>query len=339
MAATAVAIPSTAPAPELNLKSVPGQRLEPYLALSKSAKGAACVQLIRDVLAAPGVYVFGELLDMPNVAELKNNPDHASYHKLLEIFSYGTYQDYQQGKANLPELTDAQRIKLQQLSIVTLSEQTRAIPYKDLLTYLDISNVRQLEDLIMDAIYQDVLKASLDQKLKQVEVQSAMGRDLRPGQAQQMLATLAEWKQRSETLLRELDSKMNQVVEHKVQEKKDRHAFEELVEKARKEAQSSKGAGGGGPGGPGSGGGSHHGKHRKTGGGGGGGAGGAGGVPRDLMMEFEMSDDIRRGGGFGYNSPEFMSEFERMQSGGGGGSAFGGAGGSRRSAKRMFPRA
>jgi COP9 signalosome complex subunit 7 len=38
--------------------------------LSKSTKGGACVQLIKDALAAPGVYVFAELLDMPNVAEV-----------------------------------------------------------------------------------------------------------------------------------------------------------------------------------------------------------------------------------------------------------------------------
>ncbi|KAG0230897.1 COP9 signalosome complex subunit 7a [Actinomortierella wolfii] len=336
MAATTVSNPAV-PAPaavELNLKSVPGQRLEPYLALSKSAKGAACIQLIKDVLSAPGVYVFGELLDMPNVAELKNNPEYAPYHRLLEIFSYGTYQDYQQNKADLPELSEAQRTKLQQLSIVTLSEQTRAIPYSDLLSYLDIANVRQLEDLIMDAIYQDVLKASLDQKLKQVEVQSAMGRDLRPGQAQQMLAILAEWKQRSETLLRELDAKMNQVIEQKVREKKGRLAFEEKVEKLRKEVLSNKGSGGGGGGsgsggaGGGSGGGAHHGKHRRAGGGGGG--------ARDAMMDYEMSDDPRRAAAFAYNSPEFMSEFERMQGAHGG---FGGPSGAGRRQKRTFPRA
>jgi len=56
--------------PAESFKSLFGQRLEPYLALSKSAKGAACAQLIRDVLAAPGVMVFGELLDMPNVVEV-----------------------------------------------------------------------------------------------------------------------------------------------------------------------------------------------------------------------------------------------------------------------------
>lgn len=53
--------------------------------------------------------------------------------------------------------------------------------------------MRQLEDLIMDAIYQNVINANLDQKLKLVEVHSAMGRDLRPGQAQVMLKVLQEW--------------------------------------------------------------------------------------------------------------------------------------------------
>jgi len=58
------------PATGESFKSVFGRRLEPYLALSKSAKGAGCVQLIKDVLTAPGVVVFGELLAMPNVVEV-----------------------------------------------------------------------------------------------------------------------------------------------------------------------------------------------------------------------------------------------------------------------------
>lgn len=58
---------------EVVLSSSARQRLEPYLLLSKSAKGGACVQLIKDALAAPGVYVFAELLEMPNVAEVYFN--------------------------------------------------------------------------------------------------------------------------------------------------------------------------------------------------------------------------------------------------------------------------
>lgn len=44
--------------------------LEQYLLLAKSAKGAAAVELIKQVLVAPGIYVFGELLDVPNIQEV-----------------------------------------------------------------------------------------------------------------------------------------------------------------------------------------------------------------------------------------------------------------------------
>ncbi|KAF9430696.1 hypothetical protein BGZ94_004913 [Podila epigama] len=264
-----------------SVKSPFGRRLEPHLALSMSAKGAACVQLIKDVLAAPGVLVFGELLDMPNVIELKNNSEHERYHRLLEIFSYGTYQDYQQNKDSLPEVTDAQRMKLQQLSIVTLAERSRAIPYKDLLQYLEIDNVRQLEDLIMDAIYQNIINASLDQKLKQVEIHSAMGRDLRPGQAQTMLKVLEDWTKTSEALLQALNAKMEEVHSNYKKEKLAKEAFEAELEKAKKEAS---GAGSG--------------KHRKTGG--------------SQMMDTDMTDQ------HAFQSPEYMSEFERMNYSGSG---------------------
>ncbi|KAK3822124.1 MAG: COP9 signalosome complex subunit 7-like protein [Linnemannia gamsii] len=274
------------PATGESFKSVFGRRLEPYLALSKSAKGAGCVQLIKDVLTAPGVFVFGELLAMPNVVELKANPEHARYHRLLEIFSFGTYQDYQQNKASLPDITVAQRTKLQQLSIVTLSERVRAIPYAHLLQYLEIENVRQLEDLIMDAIYQNLINANLDQKLKQVEVHSSMGRDLRPGQAQDMLRVLAEWTKTSEALLQALSTKMTEVRENYEKEKVAKEDFEKKLESIKKENVTTGG-----------------GKLRKLGGGGGGGHHGS------HMMEYEMEQNM-------FQSPEFMSEYQRLGGGG-----------------------
>lgn len=44
--------------------------LEQFVLLAKSAKGAAAVELIKQALESPGVYVFGELLDMPNISEV-----------------------------------------------------------------------------------------------------------------------------------------------------------------------------------------------------------------------------------------------------------------------------
>lgn len=58
---------------ESDLEAAPSSAhnpLEQFVLLAKSAKGNACAELIRQVLEAPGVYVFGELLDMPNILEV-----------------------------------------------------------------------------------------------------------------------------------------------------------------------------------------------------------------------------------------------------------------------------
>ena len=47
----------------LALPLVGCQDLEQFLLLSKTARGPAAVQLIKQALEAPGVYVFGELLE------------------------------------------------------------------------------------------------------------------------------------------------------------------------------------------------------------------------------------------------------------------------------------
>lgn len=45
-------------------------KLEPFLLMSKSAKGAAAAKLIQDATSAPGVFVFAELLELPNLQEV-----------------------------------------------------------------------------------------------------------------------------------------------------------------------------------------------------------------------------------------------------------------------------
>ena len=48
-------------------QSIAANPLEQFVLLAKNAKGAAAVELIKQALEAPGVFVFGELLDMPNI--------------------------------------------------------------------------------------------------------------------------------------------------------------------------------------------------------------------------------------------------------------------------------
>jgi len=67
------------------------------------------------------------------------------------------------------------------------------LPYSELLQALDMPTVRELEDLIIDAIYLDVLRGKLDQKEEQLEVEYTMGRDLEPGKLEQLLFALKDW--------------------------------------------------------------------------------------------------------------------------------------------------
>lgn len=68
--------------------------LAPYLALAKSATGRAAADLVVQATQAPGCFVFSELLEMPNIQKLAENPDGSKYLELLKIFAYGSYTDY-----------------------------------------------------------------------------------------------------------------------------------------------------------------------------------------------------------------------------------------------------
>jgi len=69
--------------------------LEPFLALSKSATSPrAASDLVVQATSAPNTYIFAELLQTPNIQNLRDSQDYASHLALLEIFAWGTWEDY-----------------------------------------------------------------------------------------------------------------------------------------------------------------------------------------------------------------------------------------------------
>jgi hypothetical protein len=62
----AAATAATAPS------STVAQNVERLLLLLKSARGASCINLIQQALSTPGVYVFAEFLEAPNVQEVRS---------------------------------------------------------------------------------------------------------------------------------------------------------------------------------------------------------------------------------------------------------------------------
>jgi len=215
-----------------------GGALQQYILLSKNAKGKACSALISQALAAPNVLVFGELLDMPNVQQLVGTEEQKML-DLLKIFAYGSWADYKANAANLPPLNPSQTKKLKQLSIVTLASRSRLIPYSVLQEQLEIVALRDLEDLIIEAIYQGVIQGSLDQKKQQLEVEFTMGRDIKPESLDNMLAVLRHWSNQSDALLATIKDKVQHANFMNAADKQHKEEFEKKVEAVKKNLKAS----------------------------------------------------------------------------------------------------
>ncbi|BGO93818.1 hypothetical protein NBRC10512_004607 [Rhodotorula toruloides] len=155
-------------------------KLEPFLLLAKSARGAGAANLITQATSSAGVYVFSELLEQPSIKDLANDEKHAGQYRLLELFAYGTWGEYLAAKDSYPALTAEQEAKLKHLSVLSLATQNKIIPYSTLLSTLSLSSVPELEDLLIELFYANVLTGRLDQKGSRLEVLSSVGRDVRP---------------------------------------------------------------------------------------------------------------------------------------------------------------
>jgi COP9 signalosome complex subunit 7 len=96
------------------------------------------------------------------------------------------------------------------------------LKYSNIAQQIDMpaANVRELEDLIIDCIYNELLSGKLDQLNGQFHVLSVYGRDLRPADIEGALAKLEAWDkqlQQTQTLFEnEIMKKCDQSVQENV---------------------------------------------------------------------------------------------------------------------------
>lgn len=174
--------------------------LQQFVVQAQKAIGQELIEVIKQALDCVDTFVFAELLQCPNVIALENTP-YVPYLHLLRIFSQGTYLDYLNKKQHLPELSISQKKKLQYLTIVTLANKMKRIPYDILLKELNVNNVRDLEDLIIEAIYSNVVTGELNQESDYLEVDWTVGRDVGPSEIDSMIDTLQQWCDSCENVL------------------------------------------------------------------------------------------------------------------------------------------
>ncbi len=191
--------------------------LAPYIALAKSATSPrAAADLITQATSAANTYVFAELLQQPNVQALKGNAESGAFYELLTIFAWGTWETYSRSQG-LPQLSDAQALKLRLLSLLTIaSEKTAAsstnLSYSTLSTRLGLANSIDLEHLITQAIYSNLITATLNPSSHTVVITSVSPlRDLAPGSVVTMTAELEGWSQRCSSVLSDLDAEIAKV--------------------------------------------------------------------------------------------------------------------------------
>ncbi|XP_062843890.1 COP9 signalosome complex subunit 7b-like [Trichomycterus rosablanca] len=191
--------------------------LEQFILLAKNLKDAALVSLINQMLEAPGVYSFGEFLELPCVKQLSTGPNQ-EYSRLLDLFAYGTYHDYKANKDALPALSEAQKNKLRHLTIASLAANTQCIPYSVLQQALGVASVRQLEDVLIEAVYLDVIRGKLDQCKQQLEVETCISRDMRYENTGRLVHTLNEWCVSCENVCCAIELQV-----HRVKQSRERH--------------------------------------------------------------------------------------------------------------------
>ncbi|QDZ19552.1 PCI domain-containing protein [Chloropicon primus] len=188
-------------------------KLKHFLAVGKSVESsAAAMELIRTATAEPGMLAFQELSVLPAVRALSSSEDADCrvMFNLLLVFAYGTWSSYKKEGGRLPPISPEQQRKLRQLSVITLAEQNKVLPYAMLMSELDLKDIRELEDFIInDCIYTGVLVGKLDQKLRYLEVECAVGRDVHPNQLDEIVTSLESWLGSSDELLEAIQGQLD----------------------------------------------------------------------------------------------------------------------------------
>ncbi|XP_074591411.1 COP9 signalosome complex subunit 7-like isoform X2 [Curcuma longa] len=177
-------------------------------AASVDASASNLAALVLEATAHPSLFAFSEILSVPNLDKLKGT-QYSSSLDVLRLFAYGTWSDYKRNVGCFPALLPDQVRKLKQLTVLTLIETEKVLPYDQLMEELDVSNVRELEDfLINECMYAGIARGKLDQLRRCFEVQFAIGRDLRPEQLDNMIHTLSTWLGTSDSLLHMIQEKI-----------------------------------------------------------------------------------------------------------------------------------
>ncbi|KAJ2001966.1 COP9 signalosome complex subunit 7b, partial [Coemansia thaxteri] len=133
----------------------------------------------------------------------------------------------------LPVLTPRLLEKLKRLTLVSLASALKVLHYDDLMRELDCTHEQQLEDLVIDAIYNELLVAKLDQQRRLVEVEYVVGRDVRREDLQAICEKLDKWSGVCKEELDKLAVRVEEVEKRAVTKRSDERRFASAQQELR----------------------------------------------------------------------------------------------------------
>ncbi|KAI3681299.1 hypothetical protein L6452_36089 [Arctium lappa] len=208
--------------------------IEHFVNQASTFQGSSLATVIIEATSHPSLFAFSEILSVLNVIELQGT-EHSIYLDLLRMFAHGTWSEYKSSAGSLPPFAPDQVLKLKQLTVLTLAETNKVLPYDVLMQELDVVNVRELEDfLINECMYVGIVRGKLDQFRRCFQVQFAAGRDLRPGQLGSMIHTLSNWLSTSDNLLISIQEKIKWADTMSELDKKHKKEADERMEEVKK---------------------------------------------------------------------------------------------------------
>ncbi|KAK9373497.1 uncharacterized protein V1513DRAFT_448893 [Lipomyces chichibuensis] len=209
-----------------------------YALLSLVNSPAAAVDFVTRATSAPDLFTFAYLLHSPALTQhLREGDQTKKYIELLRLFASGTWQDYIANQSSMPALTDAQTIKLKQLSLISLASESHTLPYSTLLSELSLPDMRALASLVVSCIYANLISATLDTREELVHVSAVIaGRDVvdKPD-ISRLKSVIDTWASRCAETIEDLNNEARKVREKAVQESKDIKEYNRTVEMVNKQ--------------------------------------------------------------------------------------------------------
>lgn len=141
---------------------------------------AAAAVVLKQALTSPNVYFFAPLVTRPEIVALRSEAAYSSLIQAVEILMFGTVSDVDKAAPGVKDhFTPVVLTKLRQLTLVGLCSGKRRVTYSEIQSALRLTDVRETEDHVIDAITAELVTGRIDQHGRILEVHESEAREVR----------------------------------------------------------------------------------------------------------------------------------------------------------------